>query len=94
MIVANGPPIAEGGINRPERKKERKSNPPDMPVAMGCDGAKAATIKPRENIAAIERTIERTKYGIVTLNCAPKISSLPKITIKIAVNASTRLRIN
>ena len=94
MIVASGPPTVLGGIHRPERKNERKSNPPDMPVAIGCDGARAATIKPRENITAIERTIERTKYGILTSNCAPKISSLPKITISIAARASTRLRIN
>ena len=94
MIVANSPPTAAGGINRPERKNERKSNPADMPLAIGCDGAKAATIKPRENITATERMIERTKYGILTSNCAPKNSSLPKITIKIATEASARFRIN
>lgn len=94
MIVANSPPTAAGGINRPERKNERKSNPADMPLAIGDDGATAATIKPRENIVAIERTTERTKYGILGSSCAPKNSSLPKITIKTATKASTRFRTN
>ena len=92
MIVANGPPTAEGGIHRPERKNERKSNPADMPLAIVCDGATAATISPRENIAAIERMIESTKYGMLTVSGAPNISSLPKMTIKIDAKASTRLR--
>jgi len=61
---------------------------------MVCDGARAATTKPRENITEIERTIERTKYGIPTSSVAPKTNSLPKMTIKIVAKASTRLRVN
>src|SRR5438094_6328870 len=78
----------------PERCSNRKNNPPDRPLATVCDGARAATTKPRENITAIERTVDRTKYGILTSSAAPNTSSLPKMTIKIVTKASTRLRVN
>src|SRR2546425_13017737 len=61
---------------------------------MVCDGARAATTKPRENMTEIERTIERTKYEKPTSSIAPKTNSLPKMTIKIVAKASTRLRVN
>ena len=92
MIVASGPPSRAGCIQSPERKSMRNIRNPVRMEAIVCVGATAATTSPRENIAAIERIIESTKYGMLTVSGAPNISSLPKMTIKIDAKASTRLR--
>lgn len=94
MTVAKGPPIRTGGIQSPERKNMRNVRDPLMADATVCDGARAATTSPREYIAAIERRIESTKYGMLTWSCAPKISSLPKMMMKMEAKVSRRLSVS